>query len=76
MTAFIQNGTHGLPLTRGITLTNYLSEQEIVDIFFCYVDNSSYNYVRWLMGKWKDVFCEKTIDSPNTREGRTITTTR
>ena len=31
---------------RGITLTNYLSEQEIVEIFFDYLDNSIYKYRR------------------------------
>ena len=37
---------------RGITLTNYLSEQEIVDIFFDYLDNSIYNYAIMLDGSW------------------------
>lgn len=33
-------------------MTNYLSEQEIVDIFFDYLDNSIYNYAIMLDGSW------------------------
>ena len=33
-------------------MINYLSEQEIVDIFFDYLDNSIYNYAIMLDGSW------------------------